>query len=49
MPNEQTVNWEAILNSMRSVRIRGVEPRLESTFYELFDDILRFSLPKWMQ
>jgi hypothetical protein len=58
MPNEKPVNWEAILNFMRSLWISGLETSLETAFYtcagaqcqcEPFEDIPRFSLPKWMQ
>jgi len=47
--SKQPANWQAILNSMRSLWISGVETSLETAFYEPFDHIPRFSMPKWTQ
>jgi hypothetical protein len=47
MPNKRPANWDAILNSMRSLWIGGTETSLETAFFERFVDAPRFSLPKW--
>ncbi len=36
MPNKQPYNWQAILNSMRSLWKSGVDTSLETAFYEPF-------------
>jgi hypothetical protein len=41
MPNKIPYNWQAILNSMRSLWKSGVSTSLETAFYEPFKKSIR--------